>query len=590
MEEVSETLKPQWLPLTAQSMASVVFKPTAIAEYAHAFSMSKKPDYNLAISVRKQLLLLNWKIERQADRKNAFRYRYRSPEGGKVYLSLHLLCNDLVNSSSIGFDNVKIESRKRKNIHNDDDYKEESEGSLASELTELKSEEEALSPNPNPEENLERIPARQRNFGPGILCSLIDNNVVTEGARVSYRVTKTREKKTEGRITRGGIECDCCRTVFALTKFEAHAGSTNHRPAANIVLEDGRSLADCQRQLEGESVNSLPKKSPKNMLKWKLKVTGKQNSEEKMRKKRKIKAKDVEKSDYMCSVCRQEGDLFLCDDCPAAFHKICLGMENVPFGNWSCPFCCCDCCNSRKFKDTFVRKDGSILRCDQCPVKVHVGCAKDRGMDCEGDKNTGWFCSNKCREIFSNVQNLLGQPIIIGDGNLTWTLLRKWPKSAENTKLNLALKVMHECFDPATEFFTGRDLIEDVLFSKKDALHRVNFRRFCTILVEKDGEPVSVANLRISGDRVAEVPLVATRFEYRRLGMCKKLMDELEKQLIKLGVQKLVLPSAPTTLQTWMDGFGFSEMTEADRRQYFNYSFLDFQGTIMCQKLLAKVE
>jgi len=35
--------------------------------------------------------------------------------------------------------------------------------------------------------------------------------------------------------------------------------------------------------------------------------------------------------------------------------------------------------------------------------------------------------------------------------------------------------------------------------------------------------------LRVLGDKVAEVPLVGTRFQYRRHGMCRILMDELEK-------------------------------------------------------------
>ncbi|KAE8731316.1 hypothetical protein F3Y22_tig00002840pilonHSYRG01006 [Hibiscus syriacus] len=53
-----------------------------------------------------------------------------------------------------------------------------------------------------------------------------------------------------GRITRDGIQCNCCSKGFTLTAFEHHAGSTNHRPAANIILDDGtgRSLSDCQRQ------------------------------------------------------------------------------------------------------------------------------------------------------------------------------------------------------------------------------------------------------------------------------------------------------------------------------------------------------
>lgn len=39
---------------------------------------------------------------------------------------------------------------------------------------------------------------------------------------------------------------------------------------------------------------------------------------------------------------------------------------------------------------------------------------------------------------------------------------------------------------------------------------------------------------------MAEVPLIGTRFQYRRLGMCRILMDELEKVLLKVHHVKAV--------------------------------------------------
>lgn len=65
-------------------------------------------------------------------------------------------------------------------------------------------------------------------------------------------------------------------------------------------------------------------------------------------------------------------------------------------------------------------------------------------------------------------------------------------------------------------------------------------------------------------------------------------MNELEKALMELGVERLVLPAVPSVLDTWISSFGFSRMTESERLNYLDYTFLDFQGTIMCQKLLMK--
>ncbi|XP_042045723.1 uncharacterized protein LOC121791993 [Salvia splendens] len=68
--------------------------------------------------------------------------------------------------------------------------------------------------------------------------------------------------------------------------------------------------------------------------------------------------------------------------------------------------------------------------------------------------------------------------------------------------------------------------------------------------------------------------------------MCRILMNELEKQLAQLGVERLLLPAVPSVLNTWISSFGFSMMDESERLNFLVYTFLDFQGTIFCQKML----
>nr|GEV52089.1 increased DNA methylation 1-like [Tanacetum cinerariifolium] len=95
----------------------------------------------------------------------------------------------------------------------------------------------------------------------GILGSLIENNIVKRGSRVSYLSRKDGRVLKSGRLSEDGIKCDCCDEMFLLTKFEAHAGSTNHRPAANIFFDDNRSILDCETQLQLESVLPADDKS-----------------------------------------------------------------------------------------------------------------------------------------------------------------------------------------------------------------------------------------------------------------------------------------------------------------------------------------
>ncbi|KAL2488623.1 increased DNA methylation 1-like [Forsythia ovata] len=204
--------------------------------------------------------------------------------------------------------------------------------------------------------------------------------------------------------------------------------------------------------------------------------------------------------------------------------------------------------------------------------------------------------------IFWGLRNILGRAVPVGNENLTWTLMKNIKADSHDqeasdneflvesySKLNIALSVMHECFEPVKEPHTKRDLMEDVIFSRWSELNRLNFQGFYTVLLERNDELISVATIRIYGKKVAEVPLVATRFQYRRLGMCRILMNELEKKLMELGVERLVLPAVPGVLNTWTTSFGFSIMKESERLNFLDHTFLDFQDTVVCQKVLSHI-
>ncbi|KHN02078.1 Gibberellin 2-beta-dioxygenase 8 [Glycine soja] len=117
-------------------------------------------------------------------------------------------------------------------------------------------------------------------------------------------------------------------------------------------------------------------------------------------------------------------------------------------------------------------------------------------------------------------------------------------------------------------------------------LNRLNFQGFYTVLLERNEELISVTAVRVYGKKVTEVPPVGTRLEYRPHGMCHILMKKLEKKLTQLGVEGLILPAVPSVLETWTRSFGIAKMTNLERSQFLDYTFLDFQSAIMCQKLL----
>ncbi|CAM8967333.1 unnamed protein product [Rhodiola kirilowii] len=404
-----------------------------------------------------------------------------------------------------------------------------------------------------------------------VLSWLIDHKAVLPDARVKYLSKDDRPLK-EGRVSREGITCNCCNKIYSLCAFEAHAGSSVRRPSANIYLEDGRSLLECQR-------NTLNKVNGPNR-----ELKSKQKSEP-----------EYPENDVICAICHYGGELLLCDKCPSSFHMTCLGLEEIPDGNWFCPSCCCVLCGRGELKENASEDD--VLKCYQCELQYHLSCLVERkGANIEKDAKGNQFCSAKCKKISSGLNNLLGRPFALESDNLTWTLVAAGRSGGgqpdldmlteNSSKLNVALSVMHECFDPLIDPRTKRDIVEDIIFSTSSEDSRLNYRGFYTVILEQNEELITAATVRIFGDKVAEVPLVGTRLQYRRLGMCRYLMDELEKKLMELGVERLVLPACSSVLKTWTSSFGFSEMTESERIQFLSYTFLDFQGTILCQKLL----
>ncbi|GJU51951.1 zinc finger, RING/FYVE/PHD-type, acyl-CoA N-acyltransferase, Jas TPL-binding domain protein [Tanacetum coccineum] len=276
----------------------------------------------------------------------------------------------------------------------------------------------------------------------GVLKSLIENNIVERGSTVSYLTRKGGRVMKKGRVYEDGIKCDCCDDMFLLTKFELHAGSTNHRAAANLFFYDKRSILDCETQLHLESV--LPADDDKST---KSVVTSTKSSDY-----------VTDTNDDYCSFCNDEGELLLCDSCTSSFISTLLD----------------------------------------------------------------WI-------IYLGLTEIRGKVIPLKGNNLNWSLL----KYDENDT-------------DVYELTKSYNIIEDVIFS--GATKRSNFEGFYTAVLEKNNEIITVVTLRIHGYKVAEIPFVATTFSYRRLGMCRILMDVVERMIRGLGVERIVLPASTDKL------------------------------------------
>ncbi|MCL7040543.1 hypothetical protein MKW94_023990 [Papaver nudicaule] len=622
----ADSKKPRWLPLGPDLLPGAKYYPEALKTYLKLRGGANKEGDALRLKCRMHLFYMGWKIEYRRTGEKGFIYCYTPPNGEPLF-SFRRACQEALSAGlrqqvplsgicikdqdcatappclepeSLGnpLYSVRPECEKAMSshhcgqvplsrIHKKDPLPCLPQKSLystsESRRTPIIQGELDIQPNSESRTLVPRSSKRARrvvvsgsahHIPRTILSWLIENNVVLPRAKVRYLSAKDESIIGHGKINQNEIKCNCCQEVFSLYKFGLHVGSCYSPPSARIYLEDGRSLLDCQKQLQEKSLMKYAKK--RDMVHRK-------------------------KNDYICTICHYGGLLLLCDQCPASFHLKCLGLVDFPDGKWSCPSCGCGICGQQTELDIDSEErpaEKKILFCDQCNHEFHAGCIKKRKSKKLDQK---WFCSIRCEKIFASLHKLLRKSIPIGKENLSWTIL-KHKKDARHpyalsdieavtecqSKLHVALCVMHECFESIKESAMNRDLIADVLFSKPSDLKRLDFQGFYTVLLEREDEIISVAAFRIHDKKVAEIPLVCTRTQYRKQGMCRILINVLEEKFRELEVERVVLPAIPQLLRTWTTSFGFSVFSNSDRLELVRYTFLEFQDTRMCQKILCR--
>ncbi|KAI8022433.1 Increased DNA methylation 1 [Camellia lanceoleosa] len=315
---------------------------------------------------------------------------------------------------------------------------------------------------------------------------------------------------------------------------------------------------------------------------------------QKRKRKRKRGYLGCYQNDTICMVCHFGGELILCDHCPSSYHLTCIDLKDVPEGKWFCPGCQCGLCCVR---DACSDKRLFTEVCRQCTRQYHVDCLIKAGFLFPRNYPGETFCSQKCFELCAHLHQQLGISNSTSINGLSWKMIRsrknycsfrdkKWTDAS--SLLSRACDLLQACFQPVIEPHCKRDLVVDVMFNSVSKFKRLDFRGFYVLVLQNGDKLVSVATVRIHGQQVAEMPLVGTHSKYRRLGMCRLLLHELEKMLTQMGIQRLVVPAISESKEIWKTSFGFSEMSLPERLELLGYPFLVFQGTTLFHKVLSK--
>ncbi|XP_065866285.1 uncharacterized protein [Euphorbia lathyris] len=274
-------------------------------------------------------------------------------------------------------------------------------------------------------------------------------------------------------------------------------------------------------------------------------------------------------NDDLCWICGDGGELICCDTCPSAFHLTCLGIKTFPSGCWNCIYCLCKYCHKISPNHT----------CSFCHQKYHPSCVSNPSLA---------FCGDKCEELHRKLHELIGVKHELG-GGFTWSFIRNdgTVLSPNSSKLAVAVQIMEECFLPMFDDKTEVNLIHNIVYNHGSNVHRLNYSSFFTAILEKGGEMISVASVRIHGNELAEMPFIGTREEYRGVGMCRLLLTAIETGLCSLNVKKLAIPAVSKVKQTWISAFGFKHFQGPAKRLLRRFNMVVCPGSLMLYKPLA---
>ncbi|KAK3265631.1 hypothetical protein CYMTET_25697 [Cymbomonas tetramitiformis] len=136
-----------------------------------------------------------------------------------------------------------------------------------------------------------------------------------------------------------------------------------------------------------------------------------------------------EDADDECYACKDGGELMLCDTCPRAYHPMCVGLREVPEGDWACPAC-----------------SSGVEGCGSARLQSEIPATQDFGMG-----------SDSLRQEVQNAE--------VGDSDVTPPTTKTdqeacavqdagFPSSKESADVGVAAEAVHE--GPVRETGTAR--------------------------------------------------------------------------------------------------------------------------------------
>ncbi|XP_044495262.1 uncharacterized protein LOC123218096 isoform X2 [Mangifera indica] len=444
---------------------------------------------------------------------------------------------------------------------------------------------------------------------------VFEDSGLPDGTEVGYYA---RGQKLLGGYKNGSaIICHCCNCEVSPSQFEAHAGwASRKKPYAHIYTSDGVSLHELAISIsKGRKFSSKDNDDlciicadGGNLLLC--------DGCPRAFHKECASLSSIPQGDWYCNYCQNTferekfvshnvnavvaGRISLIDPVDQITKRCIRIVKNIEAELSGCVLCrACDFSKSGFGPRT-------ILLCDQCEKEFHVGCLKKHKMaDLRELPKGKWFCCMDCSSINSVLQNLLVREAeklsdsdlndvkkkysekgvqIDSNTDVRWRLLSGKVATPETRfLLSQAVAIFHDCFDPIVDSESGRDLIPSMVYGNMRGQEFGGM--YCAVLTV-NSSVVSAGILRVFGQEVAELPLVATSKINHGKGFFQLLFTCIEKLLAFLHVKSIVLPAAEEAESIWTRKFGFQYMDPEQLSIYRKSCFqmVSFKGTSMLRK------
>ncbi|KAJ6691477.1 ACYL-COA N-ACYLTRANSFERASE WITH RING/FYVE/PHD-TYPE ZINC FINGER DOMAIN-CONTAINING PROTEIN [Salix purpurea] len=453
---------------------------------------------------------------------------------------------------------------------------------------------------------------------------VFEEEVLPDGTEVGYY---SQGKKLLVGYKKGfGIFCSCCNSEVSPSQFEAHAGwASRRKPYLHIYTSNGVSLHElaislskCRRHTtkENDDLCQICRDGGKLLC---CDVCPRAFHQEC------LSLPSIPKGKWYCKYCLNtfEKEKFVERNANAIAAGRVAGIDPIEQITRRCIRIVktfeaevggCVFCRGHDFERTFGPR--TVIICDQCEKEFHVGCLKEHQMQDLKELPTGkWFCCDGCEKIHSALQKLviLGEEKLPdsslnyikkqhvesslesgGSDDIRWRLLSKKtdPSDVTESLLSEAVAIFHERFAPITEDKSKRkrddhDFIPSMVKGGNMKGQDLGGMYCAVLLVNHVVE--SAAVIRIFGQELAELPIVATSSKSQGQGYFQTLFTCIEKLLGFLNVKNLVLPAAEEVESIWTNKFGFSAITQDELMEYRKrYQIMVFQGSLMLQKLVPE--